>query len=98
MWAYRFPATRLWVRTRARTTASMKKLLRLAHPELAGDTAFALKPESTYEMDVPFSLSGSPHYLETYDCQYRDPVEGNEFAMLVANCPERVFLKFSAER
>lgn len=75
-----------------------EELLRLAHPELAGDTAFALKPESTYEMDVPFSLSGSPHYLETYDCQYRDPVEGNEFAMLVANCPERVFLKFSAER
>lgn len=75
-----------------------EELLRLAYPELAGDTAFALKPESTYEMDVPFSLSGSPHYLETYDRQYRDPVEGDEFAMLVANCPERVFLKFSAER
>ena len=75
-----------------------EELLGLAYPELAGDTAFALKPGSTYEMDVPFFLSGSPAYLETYDRQHRDPIEGNEFAMLIANSPERIFLKFAAER
>lgn len=73
------------------------ELMELAHPDWQDVGGFAIVNGSTFEIKVPFSLEGSPAYLEKYDLIYREPVEGTEFVMFAADAPERVLMKIIVE-